>query len=61
MRTVANALLLVSCCVILAGCPKKPPQPMSPVEDFDRPLPPGELALRKITDPADLPNFLLAF
>lgn len=60
MRNAATALLLVSCGILLAGCPKKPPQPMSPVEDFDRPLPPGELALRRITDPADLPDISLA-
>jgi len=60
MRSYAIALLLIPLCVLLAGCPKKPPQPMSPVEDFSRPLPPGELALRKITDPADLPDITRA-
>jgi len=60
MKDAAIALLLLSFCVLLAGCPKKPPQPMSPVEDFDRPLPPGELALRKITDPADMPDITRA-
>ena len=40
---------------VLPGCPK-PPAP-TPTPDVDRPLPPGQLALRKITDPADLPDF----
>jgi len=57
-----NAAIVALACLSagLAGCPQKTPQPMSPVEDFDRPLPPGELALRKITDPADLPDITLA-
>jgi membrane-bound lytic murein transglycosylase A len=59
MRTVAIALLVASC-AFLAGCPKAPIGQFSPVEDFDRPLPPGELALRKITNPADLPDITMA-
>jgi membrane-bound lytic murein transglycosylase A len=55
MRTVATVLLATSCC-LLAGCPKKPPQTTFVEEEFDRPLPPGELALRKLTDPADMPD-----
>ena len=54
------AVVLACLGLLLAGCPKKPAQPMSPVEDFDRPLPPGELALRKITDPDQLPDLTLA-
>jgi membrane-bound lytic murein transglycosylase A len=60
MRNAATALLLVGLCVLVTGCPKKLPQPMSPEEEFDRPLPPGELALRKLTDPADIPDFTAA-
>ena len=56
MRIVPILLIATFGCVLLPGCPKKPPQPMSPVEDFERPLPPGELALRKIIDPAELPD-----
>jgi membrane-bound lytic murein transglycosylase A len=56
----AALLLLAGSCVLLAGCPKKLPQPMSPQEDFDRPLPPGELALRKITDPQQIPDITMA-
>jgi len=59
MRT-AWAVLLVACLAALAGCAKKPSQPMGIVEDFERPLPPGQLALRKITDPADMPDITMA-
>jgi membrane-bound lytic murein transglycosylase A len=40
--------------VVLAGCQTKRAH-MKP--QYDRPLPPGELALRKITDPNDYPDF----
>lgn len=58
------ALALVVPC--LTGCPKPEPVPVSGIEppsekDYDRPLPPGKLALRKITDPAMLPDFSAAF
>jgi len=45
------ALLLAS---LIAGCKSKPVD-MGPA--YDKPLPPGQLALRRITDPGDLPNF----
>jgi membrane-bound lytic murein transglycosylase A len=50
--------------VLLIGCHRAPilmenipkaPQPQ--LKDYSKPLPPGELALRKITDPADIPDF----
>ena len=31
-----------------------------PQKDYSRPLPPGELALRKITDPAEIPDYTTA-
>ena len=43
------------------GCrttPEKPPQPEKP--RYDRPLAPGQLALRKIMDPARIPDFTYA-
>ncbi|MDD5459568.1 MAG: MltA domain-containing protein [Phycisphaerae bacterium] len=51
------ALLLVAAGIIfsITGCKTKPQ-----AKRYDRPLAPGELALRKITDPARLPNFTLA-
>ncbi|MFW5839120.1 MAG: MltA domain-containing protein [Planctomycetota bacterium] len=48
-----TALLILT--AMLAGC-----QPQAPTateaEDFTRPLPPGQLALRKITDPTQVPD-----
>jgi len=53
MKQVAFlGLLLV---VILAGCQAKRAQQRRP--QYDRPLAPGQLALRKITDPNDYPDF----
>jgi len=63
MKRTVTCLLVLPCvalALVLAGCPKKTPQPMGMEEDFDRPLPPGELALRKITDPRDLPDLTRA-
>lgn len=53
---ISGLLLLV---VWLGGC-RAPQQPTVQVLDYDRPLPPGELALRKITDPAMIPDFTSA-
>jgi membrane-bound lytic murein transglycosylase A len=56
---------LLSCLVLAAiasGC-KKPTGPIvagPPDVDYSRELPPGELALRKITDPAQIPDFTKA-
>ena len=43
--------------VIIVDIPKRVEQPPTTVPDYSRPLPPGELALRKITDPAEIPDF----
>ena len=45
---VLATVALVSCC----GTQKK--------TQYDRPLPPGEYALRKITDPSEIPDFTVA-
>ncbi|MFH1730649.1 MAG: MltA domain-containing protein [Planctomycetota bacterium] len=45
--------------VVLTGC-RAEPEPVEPVKDYDAPLPPGRLALRKITDPRQIPDFTLA-
>ncbi len=47
----ANLLILT---FIAVGCQK--PQARI-VPEYDRPLPPGQLALRKITNPTDIPDF----
>jgi membrane-bound lytic murein transglycosylase A len=49
------AAMLVMMLVFLTGCPE--PQVM----DYSKPLPPGANALRKITDPAKLPDMTMAF
>lgn len=51
------ALVAVSA-LPLGGCNKNSTPPMyEPLKDYSRPLPPGALALRKLTDPADYPDF----
>jgi membrane-bound lytic murein transglycosylase A len=46
-------LLLVTVFTLVVGGCKSKPAPLA----YDKPLPPGELALRKITDPQDIPDF----
>ncbi|MCG8404224.1 MAG: MltA domain-containing protein [Phycisphaerales bacterium] len=53
---VSSVVLSFAC---FTGC-EKPVQPLpikSIEKNYDRPLPPGEFALRKVTDPAEYPNF----
>ncbi|MCJ7544729.1 MAG: MltA domain-containing protein [Phycisphaerae bacterium] len=57
--------MLALSAVGLEGCRPKPigtimEEIPGPPPEYDRPLPPGELALRKITDPAELPDFTAA-
>ena len=49
---------VLACVLTLWGCkaPMKEEQKIS----YDRPLPPGQLALRKITNPAEIPDFTMA-
>jgi membrane-bound lytic murein transglycosylase A len=53
MKQAISLGLLLSVAMLSTGCQTKPPQ----VKDYDRPLPAGQLALRKITDPNRLPDF----
>jgi membrane-bound lytic murein transglycosylase A len=57
----AAVVLTVLGAVLLCGCPKKPTgtlsEPIPAPPDYARPLPEGQLALRKITDPAEIPDF----
>jgi len=55
MITKTITLLLVVWLTICTGC-KSQTQDIPP-PDYNRPLPPGALGLRKITDPAEIPNF----
>jgi membrane-bound lytic murein transglycosylase A len=41
---------------IIVGCQKQRARVIEPT-DYDKPLPPGQLALRKITNPAEIPDF----
>jgi membrane-bound lytic murein transglycosylase A len=52
--TISAGLLLVTS--ILAGCQTRPVVQTHIIE-YSRPLAPGQLALRKITDPAEIPDF----
>lgn len=53
--TITIALIFT---VILTGCRKEVEK--EPALNYERQLPPGQLALRKITDPAKIPDFLFA-
>ena len=62
MKSTLVALIVVIAAVsILPGCPKKPEPQVEVSKNYDRELPPGALALRKITDPAEIPDFTAAF
>jgi membrane-bound lytic murein transglycosylase A len=50
--------LLFAAVFVFGGCRSHPERVSQPV--YDRPLPPGEYALRKITDPYEIPDFTLA-
>ena len=56
-----KALLILELALIAlfsASCQK--PRRIEPAKEqlqYDKPLPPGQLALRKITNPADIPDF----
>ena len=54
-RRLVMSLMFALALGVLAGCPK--PAPMAEVTaQYDRPIAPGESALRKITDPNELPD-----
>lgn len=45
----------------VTGCPKPNPPIATPGKDYGAPLPPGERALVKLTDPSQFPDFSGAF
>jgi len=58
------ALSVLGTGLLFSGCKTvQIPQPIVPeqAKDYSRPLPPGMAALRKITDPAQLPDFRTAY
>jgi len=58
MRQAIGIGLLLLLAGVLAGCKTKVAK--TPIQ-YDRPLPPGQLALRKITDPNEIPDFTQAW
>ena len=46
---------LVAIVLVAVGCQKPRARIVAP--QYDRPLAPGQLALRKITNPAEIPDF----
>ena len=66
IRITSLSLLLVIVFLALTGCQKRTSSLIlkdypKPPKDYFRNLPPGELALRKITDPSQIPDYTLAF
>jgi len=57
MKHAALLALLLLTTAVLVGCRTKG----KAMIEYDRPLPPGQLALRKITDPNELPDFTRAW
>jgi membrane-bound lytic murein transglycosylase A len=64
IRIIFLIFLWVMALLVLAGCQKRTSlvftEHIKPPKDYNRPLPPGERALRKITDPNQIPDYTLA-
>lgn len=63
IRITLLGLILVIAFLVLAGCQKRTAVLIDyhePPKDYNRALPPGELALRKITDPNQIPDYTRA-
>ncbi|MCK7477575.1 MAG: MltA domain-containing protein [Candidatus Moduliflexus flocculans] len=64
IKTILIGVILVIAFLALAGCQKRSAvliDYQEPPKDYSRALPPGELALRKITDPNQIPDYTRAF
>jgi membrane-bound lytic murein transglycosylase A len=48
---------LAALIIAAIGCQKPQAEIFVPTTDYDKPLAPGQLALRKITNPAEIPDF----
>jgi membrane-bound lytic murein transglycosylase A len=63
-RVIFLVLLLVIVFLVFAGCHKRTSLVLTdqqkPKKDYNRHLSPGELALRRITDPTQIPDYTLA-
>jgi membrane-bound lytic murein transglycosylase A len=65
MKTLGVGVAVVCVVGLLAGCaarpsPRVPRGVVPPKPDYTRPLARGELALRKVTNPSDIPDFTAA-
>jgi membrane-bound lytic murein transglycosylase A len=65
IRIIFLVLILVIVFLVLAGCQGRlhtvvTTSQVEPQKDYNRVLPPGELALRKITDPSQIPDYTKA-
>jgi membrane-bound lytic murein transglycosylase A len=64
IKIIFLVLIWVIAFVVLTGCQKRSSfvtaEYPKPQKDYNRPLPPGERALRKITDPNQIPDYTLA-
>jgi membrane-bound lytic murein transglycosylase A len=56
---VKKAIIILSLISVISGCRTAPKKELEPFS-YDRQLPAGEMALRKITDPYQIPDFTLA-
>ena len=62
MRRTLLGIVLGSILVVCAGCPpKEPPTQVQKKTDYGNPLPEGMMALYKLTNPADFPDFSEGF
>jgi len=53
-------VILLIVIIVVTGCQKQRMRGVVIKPDYDKPLFPGQLALRKITDPAQIPDFTIA-
>jgi membrane-bound lytic murein transglycosylase A len=66
IKIIIFGLLLAIAFLVLAGCQARRTTVVmsipieTPKKDYSRQLPPGELALRKITDPNQIPDYTKA-
>jgi membrane-bound lytic murein transglycosylase A len=65
IKIIFPGLILVIVLLVFAGCQKRSSFVVTDYptlqKDYTRQLPPGELALRKITDPSQIPDYTKAF
>lgn len=61
IRKLAALAAVVVGLVLFTGCKKEHVAEEAPPPDYGRPLPPGKSALRKITDPSQLPDLSHAY